>query len=313
MRTSSSPLKIIVSIILIVAFILFLAWIALLTYGKLAYDDTFSRRTTITSNPGLKDGLVPQGLTWHQENKVFLTTGYMADGSPSRIYQIDPDTGAVQFHPLTSGGQPFYGHTGGLQYAAGSLYLADDGSGLYKFSGRLPAPGEPIEIGTPIQVHNNTAFVFASGGFVYTGEFNNDKEYVTHNPFSYNDTYHSAIVTKYRSSNLAIPELIYSIGNEIQGFAILTDGTIVLSQSYGLAPSRFLIYEPAQQTMTGRTMHGAEVCFLGEPTRIIQAPPMSEDLDVRNGTLVYMTESASKKYLFGNLYFDWNIYELKVN
>ena len=60
-------------------------------------------------------------------------------------------------------------------------------------------------------------------------------------------------------------------------------------------------------------MHGAEVCFLGEPTRIIQAPPMSEDLDVRNGTLVYMTESASKKYLFGNLYFDWNIYELKVN
>lgn len=309
----TSPIKIICKVILILVLLLFLAWIALLTYGKLTYADTFSRRTTIASNPGLKDGLVPQGLTWHQEEKCFLTTGYMADGSPSRIYRLDPDTGATQFHPLTSGGQPFYGHTGGLQYAGGFLYLADDGTGLYKFPALLPAPGEPLEIGNPIQVHNNTAFVFAAGGFIYTGEFNNDKEYVTRNDFAHEGTYHSAIVTKYRSNNLAIPELVYSIGNEIQGFAILTDGTIVLSQSYGLAPSRFLIYEPAQQIMTGRVMHGAEVCFLGEPTRIISAPPMSEDLDVRNGTLVYMTEAACKKYIFGNLYFDWKIYSLQID
>ena len=307
------PLKIIFTIALVLVLILPLSWIGLLVYGRITYTDTFSRRTTIASNPGLQDGLVPQGLTWHQENRVFLTTGYMADGSPSRIYQVDPDTGAVQFHPLTSGGQPFYGHTGGLQYAGGFLYLADDGTGLYKFSAQLPAPGEPIEIGSPIVLPHNTAFVFATDGYIYSGEFNNDKEYVTHNNFSYNGTNHSAIVTKYRSSNLTLPELVYSISNETQGFAILPDGTIVLSQSYGLAPSRFLIYEPAQQIMTGHTMHEAEVCFLGEPTRIIQAPPMSEDLDVRNGTLVYMTEAACKKYIFGNLYFDWKIYALEVN
>lgn len=313
MKTSFNFLKIFFVIIFALILTLFLGWIALLTYGKVTYTDTFDRRTTLTKNPGLQDGLVPQGLTWHQEEKLFLTAGYMADGSPSRIYAIAPETETTRYYQLTSNGQPFYGHTGGLQYAGGFLYLADDGTGLYKFSGKLPANGESIEIGKPISVPNNTAFVFAAGGFIYTGEFNNDKEYQCHNDFSYNGTYHSAIVTKYRSNNLAMPELVYSIGNEIQGFAILTDGTIVLSQSYGLAPSRFLIYEPAQQIMTGRIMHGVEVCFLGEPTRVIQAPPMSEDLDVRNGTLVYMTESACKKYIFGNLYFDWNIYALKVD
>lgn len=313
MRTSSSPLKIIVSIILIVAFILFLAWIALLTYGKLAYDDTFSRRTTITSNPGLKDGLVPQGLTWHQENKVFLTTGYMADGSPSRIYQIDPDTGAVQFHPLTSGGQPFYGHTGGLQYAAGSLYLADDGSGLYRFSGQLPASGSSMEIGQPIQLHCNASFVHASGGYIYVGEFNNDREYACTNNFSYNNTYHSAIIAKYRPGSFGNPVAVYSIPNEIQGMVILTDGTLVLSQSYGLSPSRFHLYPPAGQLKTGRTMHGTEVIFLGEPERTVEAPPMSEDLDLYQGQLVYLTEAASKKYRFGNLYLDRKIYSLRFD
>lgn len=313
MKTFPRPLKIIFTILLVLVLILTLSWIGLLVYGSITYSDTFNRRTIITKNPGLQDGLVPQGLTWHQEEEAFLTAGYMADGSPSRIYLIQPETKETRFYQLTSGGEPFYGHTGGLQYADGYLYLADDGTGLYKFSAQLPSPGETIEIGNPIILPHNTAFVFATDGYIYSGEFNNDKEYQGHNNFSYNGTNHSAIVAKYHHHNLTVPELVYSISNETQGFAILPDGTIVLSQSYGLAPSRFLIYEPEQQIMTGHTMHGAEVCFLGEPARIIKAPPMSEDLDVRNGTLVYMTEAACKKYIFGNLYFDWKIYSLQID
>lgn len=307
------PLKIIFTIVLVLVLTLTLSWVGLLVYGKITYADTFAQRTIITKNPGLQDGLVPQGLTWHQEDKAFLTVGYMADGSPSRIYLIQPETKETRFYQLTSGGKPFYGHTGGLQYSNGNLYLADDGTGLYKFSAQLPAAGATIEIGNPIVLPHNSAFVFASGDSIYSGEFNNDKQYQCSNSFTYNGTTHSAIVAKYSSHNLTTPELVYSISNETQGFAILPDGTIVLSQSYGLSPSRFLVYEPKQQIMTGHTMHGAQVCFLGEPTRIIQAPPMSEDLDVHNGILVYMTESASKKYLFGNLYFDWNIYALEVH
>lgn len=313
MSRSSSPLWIFVKIALAAALVLFLSWIALLTYGKLAFAEVLSLRTAITRNPGLADGLVPQGLTWHQQAAVFLTAGYMADGSPSRIYRIDPATGESGFHPLTSEGQPFYGHTGGLQFAGGFLYLADDGTGLYRFSGQLPAPGSPIEIGQPIQLHCNASFVHASGGYIYVGEFNNDREYARTNNFSYDDTYHSAIIAKYRPGNFSNPVAVYSIPNEIQGMVILTDGTLVLSQSYGLSPSRFHLYPPARQLKTGRTMHGTEVIFLGEPERTLEAPPMCEDLDLYQGQLVYLTEAASKKYRFGNLYLDREIYTLRFD
>lgn len=313
MTRSSSPLWIFVKLVLVVAIVLFLAWIALLTYGKVAFAEALSLRTTITRNPGLADGLVPQGLTWHQPGKVFLTAGYMADGSPSRIYWIDPATEESGFYPLTSGGQPFYGHTGGLQFAGGFLYLADDGSGLYRFSGQLPASGSSMEIGQPIQLHCNASFVHASGGYIYVGEFNNDREYACTNNFSYNNTYHSAIIAKYRPGSFGNPVAVYSIPNEIQGMVILTDGTLVLSQSYGLSPSRFHLYPPAGQLKTGRTMHGTEVIFLGEPERTVEAPPMSEDLDLYQGQLVYLTEAASKKYRFGNLYLDRKIYSLRFD
>ena len=65
------PLKIIFTIVLVLVLTLTLSWVGLLVYGKITYADTFAQRTIITKNPGLQDGLVPQGLTWHQEEKAF--------------------------------------------------------------------------------------------------------------------------------------------------------------------------------------------------------------------------------------------------
>lgn len=310
-RSSFSKVFAVVAVVLLA--VAAAAWLGILLYGRIVFADVFPLRTRLARNPGLGDGLVPQGLAWNASDGSFYTCGYMADGSPSRIYRVDPETGSVRFARLSSNGKPFHGHTGGLQCDGGFMYLADEGSGLYFFGADFPGQDEALEIGEAIPVNNNSSFVFASGGFVYVGEFNDGEKYVCRNDFSYGGTTHKAIVSKYRAGDFSTPVAVYSIGDQIQGFAVLGDGTIVLSRSYGLSPSRFLVYDGASQVATGRTMHGADVVFLGEPSRVISAPPMSEDLDVRDGKVVYMTESASRKYLFGNLYFDRHIYALDVS
>ncbi|MBO5137541.1 MAG: hypothetical protein J6B81_03470 [Spirochaetaceae bacterium] len=287
-------------------------WCSVIVFGLIKYNNGFAIRTKITKNPGLNDGFVPQGLTWNYDNKCFYTTGYMKDGSASRIYKINPETNEEVFYVLKSNGQDFYGHTGGLQYTDGYFYLANEGVGLFFFPADS-AVDKTIEIGEPIQVNNHSSFVFTKEDFAYVGEFNDSEKYICTNDFSYNGVNHKAIVSKYKKDDFSEPVAIYSVGNHIQGFAILQDGTIILSKSYRLNPSEFLVYKPDQQIMTGKYMQEVEVCFLGEPSEVLSLPPMSEDLDVYNNKLIYMSESASKKYIYGNLYFDRFIYSIDVN
>lgn len=292
--------------------VLITIWCTLIIFGLINYKDGFAIRTKITKNPGLSDGYVPQGLTWNYDDQCFYTTGYMEDESASRIYKINPETKEEEVYILKSNGQDFCGHTGGLQYTDGYFYLANEGTGLFIFPANSVTEDKTIEIGNPIQVNNHSSFVFTKGDFVYVGEFNDSEKYICTNDFSYDGINHKAIVSKYSKDDFSSPVAIYSIDDHIQGFAIMEDGTIVLSKSFWFDPSEFLIYKPEQQNMTGEYMQDVEVCFLGEPSKVISLPPMSEDLDIYNGKIIYMCESASKKYIFGNLYFDRFIYSLDI-
>lgn len=292
--------------------IIFLTIIIFSLSSCVSYNETFSIRTRVSKNPGLNDGLVPQGLTWNEDEEAFYTTGYMDDDSPSRIYRIDKKTNIINYYNLKKKGKYFHGHTGGLQYSQGKFYLANESDGIYIFSIDSEKKQNYIEIGDRISVNNNSSFIFADKDFIYVGEFHNGEKYKCYHDFSYNDITNKAIVSKYRKGNYTSPVAIYSIGDKIQGFAILPDGTIVLSQSYGFKPSKFLIYKKEQQIMTGQYMYGLEVCFLGEPTRVLTAPPRSEDLDIYNNQVIYMSESASKKYVISSLFFERYIYSLDI-
>lgn len=281
--------------------------------GCISYNKTFAIRTRVSKNPGLNDGLVPQGLTWNNDDEAFYTTGYMNDDSPSRIYRIDKKTNIINFFSLKKNGKDFFGHTGGLQYSDGLFYLANESDGIYIFSIDFKKKLKSIDIGNRISVNNNSSFIFADKNFIYVGEFHNGKKYKCYHDFTFNGITNNAIVTKYPKGNYTTPVAIYSIPDMIQGFAILPNGTIILSQSYGLRPSKFLIYNQEHQILTGKYMYGLEVCFLDKPTKVLSAPPMSEDLDIYNGQVIYMSESASKKYVIGSVFFERYIYSLDIN
>ncbi|HBH04540.1 MAG TPA: hypothetical protein DDZ42_21945 [Candidatus Rokubacteria bacterium] len=82
--------------------------------------------------PGLDEGYVPQGLTFAEGQllvSLYLSTDASPDRGPSRVYHVDPSTGAVTGRFELP---PDVGHPGGLAYAGGGvLYVADAGK-LYR-------------------------------------------------------------------------------------------------------------------------------------------------------------------------------------
>ena len=255
----------------------------------------------------MSENFVPQGIT-HCDN-LFVTVGYMADDTNSRIYTVDYITGEVKHFPLISDGRSFVGHTGGIQYSNGYFYLANEGNSLYKFTAAsvYQKNGTKIEIGLPIKLNSNTSFVYGKENFLYVGEFHKNPEYPCTNEISYNGQTHYAIVEKYDISDLSKPLAVYSIPELVQGFCVKSDGTIVLSTSWSVNSSKFYIYEPEKIIKTGTSYNGADLYFLTEPSKTVKAPAMSEDLDIitiqNHEKVITMFESACNKYVFGKFFF----------
>lgn len=271
------------------------------------YNEYFSLLSKEAKNPGLSENFVPQGIT-HCDN-LFVTVGYMADDTNSRIYTVDYITGEVKHFPLISDGRSFVGHTGGIQYSNGYFYLANEGNSLYKFTAAsvYQKNGTKIEIGLPIKLNSNTSFVYGKENYLYVGEFHKNPEYPCTNEISYNGQTHYAIVEKYDISDLSKPLAVYSIPELVQGFCVKSDGTIVLSTSWSVNSSKFYIYEPEKIVKTGTSYNGADLYFLTEPSKTVKAPAMSEDLDIisiqNHEKVITMFESACNKYVFGKFFF----------
>lgn len=101
----------------------------------------------------------------------------------------------------------------------------------------------------------------------------------------------------------ATPDIVLSIDQKIQGFAVVSDKHIALSRSYGRTnDSLIILYE----NVIGTTPH-SNVVLNGEQIPVYfldgklkawkyQAPPMSEGLAARDGKLYILFESGAEKY-----------------
>lgn len=272
------------------------------------YHEYFSILTKEAKIHGLNEGFTPQGMTYY--DNYFITAGYMNDNSSSRIYLTDRNSKVVKYYELTSNNTIFNGHTGGLQYHKNYFYLANEGNEIYKFSADFLSQesGTKVEIGNPIKVYPNASFVFSKDNYIYIGEFHKTPEYPCLNIIEHKNTKHFAIVEKYDESDLSKPIAIYSIPEKIQGFCIKDDGTIILSRSWSVNSSYFYVYEKSDIIKLDHQYRNTDVYFLGEPTKTIKAPAMSEDLDIfldekGNEKVLTVFESACNKYIFGKLFF----------
>ena len=275
------------------------------------YADYWSRQHDLYEIPGLNEGKVPQGCAYDKQKKVVYTTSYSSDGS--YVYVVS-DNGSIA-HPLKSKGEIYTGHAGGISTSGSYAFIAnDDRIYTIKTADLNDAELQYIDIGEGIKVNNQASFTFADENYLWVGEFNNDNQYVTEHPVGNN----KAIITKYNLSDFypgsagACPVEIISIPNEVQGCAFF-DNTMVLSTSWALNSSKFLVYNTHDFDDSFSKIDGLNVKVPSKDPKVIKAPMMMEDLDVYDdGTIITLTESACNKYILGKFLFYTKIVTVKI-
>ena len=136
--------KLFISLTAVISVLLFLGIFILVWFVGDSYPD-FKKFRKEFAIEGLDDGAIPQGLTSYygtyqdgvddngkplnKYQQYFLTSAYMKDGSPSRIYVTGSVTGYVGYVTMLNlEGKPVTGHVGGIATNAARLWVTDGDS-----------------------------------------------------------------------------------------------------------------------------------------------------------------------------------------
>lgn len=274
--------------------------------------------------PDTNHGFIAQGISFDSESGEIYLTGYMKDGSASPIYIVDSESGECTKKILMAknDGSAFNGHCGGIAYLDGKIYIAGSSDYcVYEFDAKAIRNAEngasvaytqalALDKGDNIKV----AYLTVHNGLLYAGEFYRDSNYITdskHYVETSTGTCHSYLVGFKVGDDGLEPVEVYSTPDQIQG-AVFSDKNIYLSSSYGVAFSKVYQYALDNLKPDGKcTVQGKEVphYMLGdEAGAIYKLPPMAEEMELIDGKIYTMCESASNKYIFGKLLGAWKVY-----
>ncbi|MBR3106740.1 MAG: hypothetical protein IKH30_06080 [Clostridia bacterium] len=262
--------------------------------------------------PGLKEGFVPQGITYLPKDDAFLFGGYSSDGDNSVLLAVSRKTAELikQVKLENTDGSKYTGHAGGVCATETNIYVANANK-LFRISlekyEALPA-SSACSFDEEIPVPVNSSYCSYAEGILWVGEFQYGGDYPTDasHRVSTADGLQRAWNCGYRISedqDFSAPDYIFSITERIQGMTTL-NGKIYLSQSYGRRNDSVLYrYENAldrepDQTVevNGRTV---PLWILDKTTReaALMAPPMTECLCTVDGGIYVVFESAAKTYM----------------
>ncbi len=269
------------------------------------------------SIPGIKEGFTQQGLTYLEDEDLFVFSGYMLDSSkPSRLYVVSKKSNNdVKYVTLQVNNRDFYGHCGGVATDGVNMWVAS-GNRVYRLNvaDLLKAEnGQSIEVIDYFNPQNEASFCCVSNGMLWVGEFYREGNYETDEShwFLANDGYHNkAIVSAFEINSerpfgieSTTPNKILSIRNSVQGMTVTKSGRIVLSTSYGAkANSYFYIYKNVFTDNSDSTLKvnnvDVPVWYLddAELQRSFRGSCMAEGIVYVNGEVYVSFESACQKY-----------------
>ncbi len=276
------------------------------------YSDYYSYREAVCINPGLNDGFVHQGICVDDESGKIVLSGYMDDHSASRLYVTDTENNSY-YISLSKDNKAFTGHCGGVAISGNTVYIAtDDAMHLLSRDVLLNAKnGDTLNIQQTIPTNNQASYIYADNNYLYIGEFHDGEKYVTNHPYETPDGLYHAIISRYNLNDLTKPDRVYSVRDKVQGI-LFAEGKIVLSTSYGLADSVYYVYNEADCIKSEHTLDGAPVYYVNNLQNEFTGPAMAEGLDLYNGKVITMSESASNKYIFGKFFFANKIVTLDI-
>lgn len=276
--------------------------------------------------PGLKKGLIPQGIAYRKDKKQFYITAYAADKKKnSVILVIDGDSGkhTGEYSLYKRNGEKHTGHVGGIAVTEKDIYITS-GHFLERISLKavddLGKQGK-LKIEEEINISLSDASISFCGydaknkmllaGNFYYGKKKaySKKAFQNYNTLimgyeyqeSTGDYFNNKTGLKY------LPDVVYyTTEDKIQG-ATVTDSGIWLSKSYGRYHDSKLILcncpvaeDKKRQCLRINSSYQVPIFYLDEKTtRKIRTMPMSEGLTVAGDKLYILYESGAEKYKNG--------------
>ena len=284
--------------------------------------------------PGLDSTFVPQGFADIGDANTFIISGYMSDGSASRLYVVDADSFDNYFVTLLDDTNDYLGHAGGVAVCEDKVWVVsgDDGGHCYtiNLNNILSAQcGDKIGIDSKFATNNGADFVFVYDSLLWVGEFHKDGAYDTdssHHITTTSGEINKALVFAYTIDTTTnsgvynyIPVKALSIRSLCQGIAMTNDGKFVMSTSYSLPDSNIYYYNSVLLNDADTTItindNTIPLWFLDNNslTASVNAPSMSEELVVKGDKVYILFESACKKYRLFNRKRLTNVYSLPLN
>lgn len=318
---------------------------------RLIFAGFFSNAESEFKVPGISDGFIQQGFDIYEgdpttkDDDKYLVSGYMKDASSSRIYVLSSNGKVINYTELLGkDGELYTGHAGGIAHNGDYIYLTNDDNdenslNVFSLKDVLNNETATTKMIGSVYVYLKPAFCYIHEGKMYTGNFHKDGHEKYHSPESFimaeNNT---AIMLSFELDSLNqdnfgisdTPSAAYSITSQAQGMCIAGD-KLVLSTSWGVSASRLYIYDfkkiSEKETLLvpilmDKDAYGEKAMEKPIPLSIItdddlieevKAPPMAEELVYRDGKVLIMNESASKKYHFGRFTSGNNVYGYKVD
>lgn len=317
----------IVGILVSTSLILILVLFSIFNVFKFVYfNDFYSIKQNIATNPGLNDGFVCQGIAQvdlEEYKDYFLVSGYMSNNElPSRIYLTNLNNESYYVSLYDSDDSIVNDHLGSVISINDNIYALGDDR-LYKLSFTDLISKKENGNGSILKVIDSyifesdflPAFMYTDNTNVYIGEFyDGDKYDIVGHEQTKNDVTNHGYLYKYGliNNSFGIDMNIlktYSIPDKAQG-CIIKDGYLYLCTSYGISDSYIKIYDIKNDLNT------SDITFIGEDNLVksLKCPPMLESLDLYNDEyIITISESSSNKYLFGKLFFCNYIYALDNN
>ena len=273
--------------------------------------------------PGLTDAIVPQGFAYREDTKEYYITNYVYGGSStdnSVITVIDALTNKQvgEYYLYNSDGSVFTGHAGGLGISENNLYVAN-GKKVAKISldtiDSMGSSGDlkfEEEFTLSIGSSGIGGFCNYQDGVLWIGNFWESNDYATNAYGDYkalalgyvldetNGNVFKASSKVEGESYQYLPDYICEIPEKTQGIAVTSDGTMIISQSYGRKANSAILIGTYPQGENTITLAGKEFKLSSfTQTRKLGASPQSEGIDFANGKLVTLFESGAKVYREG--------------
>lgn len=261
--------------------------------------------------PGLKEGFVPQGITYLPKDDALLFAGYSDGDDNSALLAVSRKTGELlkQVKLNNVDGSKYTGHAGGVCATETDIYVSN-AKKLFRISldtyEKLPEKAVcAFEEEIPVPV--NSSYCSYADGVLWVGEFQYGGDYPTDasHRVSTSDGLQRAWNCGYRieeGQDFSAPDYILSITERIQGMTTL-NGKMYLSQSYGRKNDSVIYrYNDVLSTDPAQTVevNGKDVplWILDSTVRdaVLLCPPMTECLCTVDGAIYVAFESAAKTY-----------------